>query len=476
MTATTHDTERLDPKVEEQLRDACLGSATVMNLMMDAEMELLDSAVFNETTPQTNLLALQEANRLSNRADARKLRYLWGCFDDPSFARQDEHGDLDVRAEAIGAALGATPFIVARLRESADVLYFGMPATMEAFHRGDISLSLVRTITQKLKDLTSEVWLAIDTALAPQLAHLTPTEATREVDRLLVELNPDGSDTSQDNNAQSRGVSRPRATSPGMGRIVLDLPIEQCVSIDVALDTAAKRALGAGDCRTYQQIRGDLLAEAFTRVLRDGFESETDCGKAFIVPPTKISVTIPLEVLMRAHADFDVAAQMEPLPDGTRPRLDAAWIEGYGPIAPSVAILMAAGGTWQRIVTDTLTGAPLDVGRERYRPPENIVSAVKRRDRFCRAPGCTRQTNLDIDHIVEWQHGGSTSLDNLQLLCRRCHRLKSVGLTRVAREEDSGARLWEIGGVKSWEIPREARRFGYLTEKDIRTDDGPPPF
>ncbi len=44
---------------------------------------------------------------------------------------------------------------------------------------------------------------------------------------------------------------------------------------------------------------------------------------------------------------------------GTAPK--AAILEGYGPIAPAVAVFLAAGGTWQRIITDTLTGAPLDI-------------------------------------------------------------------------------------------------------------------
>lgn len=32
-----------------------------------------------------------------------------------------------------------------------------------------------------------------------------------------------------------------------------------------------------------------------------------------------------------------------------------------------------------------------------------------------------------IDHIVAKRHGGTDSLENLQVLCRRCHQSKTAG-------------------------------------------------
>jgi predicted restriction endonuclease len=49
--------------------------------------------------------------------------------------------------------------------------------------------------------------------------------------------------------------------------------------------------------------------------------------------------------------------------------------------------------------------------------------AVIVRDRHCRFPGCDRpQSWCDAHHVEHWAHGGTTSVSNLLLLCRRHHR------------------------------------------------------
>lgn len=52
--------------------------------------------------------------------------------------------------------------------------------------------------------------------------------------------------------------------------------------------------------------------------------------------------------------------------------------------------------------------------------------AAKRRDKFCRFPGCSNQ-RVDIHHIRHRGHGGDHDLDNLALLCRYHHRLVHIG-------------------------------------------------
>jgi hypothetical protein len=67
----------------------------------------------------------------------------------------------------------------------------------------------------------------------------------------------------------------------------------------------------------------------------------------------------------------------------------------------------------------------IDLGRKTRIIPSALRRAVIARDRHCQHPGCWRPAKwCDIDHIVSWQDGGTTSLRNLQLLCRYHHRLK----------------------------------------------------
>jgi hypothetical protein len=86
--------------------------------------------------------------------------------------------------------------------------------------------------------------------------------------------------------------------------------------------------------------------------------------------------------------------------------------------------------TAQRIACDAAVatvivdakGTPLDVGRTTRTIPSSLRRALVVRDRGCRFPGCDRPPEwTDGHHIRHWAEGGATRLDNLVLLCARCH-------------------------------------------------------
>jgi len=72
------------------------------------------------------------------------------------------------------------------------------------------------------------------------------------------------------------------------------------------------------------------------------------------------------------------------------------------------------------------------MSRCRLRKPNSCTS----RDRVCTFPGCHHERNLDAHHIEHWADGGSTSLDNLLVLCSTHHRLVHEGGFNVARDRD----------------------------------------
>ncbi|MGK2852900.1 MAG: DUF222 domain-containing protein [Microbacteriaceae bacterium] len=92
-----------------------------------------------------------------------------------------------------------------------------------------------------------------------------------------------------------------------------------------------------------------------------------------------------------------------------------------GPISANTADLITCDSTLG-IVTIDSAGAPLDVGRtERLFTPA-IRKGLVVRDGGCAHPGCGRPASwCDAHHIQPWEHGGTTSLDNGVLLCRRHH-------------------------------------------------------
>ena len=104
---------------------------------------------------------------------------------------------------------------------------------------------------------------------------------------------------------------------------------------------------------------------------------------------------------------------------------------------------LAAGGTWRRLITDPVSGVVIDVGRTRYRPPAGLADLVRARDRACVFPTCqTPAERCDIDHLTAWSQGGTTSLDNLVVLCETHHRLKHTPGWALTRDQASGTLSW----------------------------------
>ena len=79
----------------------------------------------------------------------------------------------------------------------------------------------------------------------------------------------------------------------------------------------------------------------------------------------------------------------------------------------------------------------LDVGRSTRVLNRALRRALRRRDRHCQFPGCDRPPEwTDAHHLVHWIDGGTTTLDNLVLLCRRHHVLCHEGGWTLTRSRD----------------------------------------
>jgi hypothetical protein len=105
-------------------------------------------------------------------------------------------------------------------------------------------------------------------------------------------------------------------------------------------------------------------------------------------------------------------------------------------------------------VTETESGAPLDVGRKQRTVPTQMKRALWARDRGCSFPGCDRKHYVDAHHIEHWAEGGATSLDNLTLLCSHHHRLLHEGGFAIRRDANGDVYFRRPDG-------RVIPRFGY---------------
>ncbi|MGP4032089.1 DUF222 domain-containing protein [Pseudarthrobacter sp. 1C304] len=131
-------------------------------------------------------------------------------------------------------------------------------------------------------------------------------------------------------------------------------------------------------------------------------------GGGVPVPRAQVLVTVPVMSLL--------GVTEEP-----------AMLDGYGPIPPSMARRLVAGGadSFHRVLVDPRDGAPLEIGRTSYRVTKALRQWLRLRDAKCSFPACNNASlDNDADHLLAWADGGTTGIANLGQPCRKHHRLK----------------------------------------------------
>lgn len=109
----------------------------------------------------------------------------------------------------------------------------------------------------------------------------------------------------------------------------------------------------------------------------------------------------------------------------------------YGTVYPvSATRALAKDCLLRRIVTDPLTGRPLDVGRaERIFPLRSRIALTTTHSTCQWEDGCDRPARwCQIDHHQAWYEGGATDIDNGRPLCRRHNLEKEHRRAAGARE------------------------------------------
>jgi hypothetical protein len=108
-------------------------------------------------------------------------------------------------------------------------------------------------------------------------------------------------------------------------------------------------------------------------------------------------------------------------------------LEHMGPISRATMKRLLCDSNVHRVVTGP-GSVPLDVGRSSRTIPIGMWRALVARDRHCTAAGCDRPPGwCEAHHVIHWEDGGPTSLENLKLLCWRHHRDHHEGRAHGAR-------------------------------------------
>jgi hypothetical protein len=89
-----------------------------------------------------------------------------------------------------------------------------------------------------------------------------------------------------------------------------------------------------------------------------------------------------------------------------------------------------------------------------------MLRQLRYRDRECSFPGCGARRFTHAHHVVWWERGGRTDLENLVLVCGFHHRLVHELGWAVRREPDGVARWFRPNGTRYVAGPAPPARAG----------------
>jgi hypothetical protein len=261
------------------------------------------------------------------------------------------------------------------------------------FVAGHIGFRKVREFVDSLGHLSREL---IDGVLDRSLddsPDLTTGQLRARLSRLVMEADPDGSESSFEQGVEDRKVvsySNPDFTA-SLGILSAD-PSDVAAAM-AYVDRLARHLKTDDEPRTLDQIRNDVALD----LLR---------GKRFGMKPGggRVQVTVP-------------AATLERLAN------EPGSIDGYGPVIAEVArktVMENVDGQWVFAVTDN--GETVGTGTLARRPTEAQGRRIRSDCPTCMFPGCRQPSHqCDLDHRKPFSQGGPTHNDNLGPLCRHHH-------------------------------------------------------
>jgi hypothetical protein len=287
------------------------------------------------------------------------------------------------------------------------VLSAEMPHTLAALRDGMVTEYRATLMAQETACLSREHRETVDRAIAGDpdaFSAYSDRELLADVRRLAYKLEP-GSVVERRRKAESERRVTLRPAPDVMSHLSALLPVAQGVAVYAALLREAERLRAAGDERS----RGQLMAD--TLVARVTGAQPTRAGGPPVVP-TALNLVVSDRTLL--------GGDDEP-----------AHLDGFGQVPADLARQLAhdtvdAGlKLWLRRLYAGPDSRLVAMDSRSRLFPKALARLIVLRDQLCRTPWCGAPIR-HVDHAVDHDSGGPTSVENGQGLCEACNYAKEA--------------------------------------------------
>ena len=309
-----------------------------------------------------------------------------------------------------------------------------LPASIEAFRRGELSLDQMATIARNAPtwaDVQSRDYAIVLTVT--QLRHVLqkyPFPALDEDGREAPDADPntpESPESLEDEVDTEAKAAVDSAKLPDSGSASERSSVEEFVSLwqdddgsfrlsgrlDADAGMIVQAALDEARDRLFQ--RGDFgagLAEALVEMAQSSLDSVADPARR-----SRFRVNLFINTDRSDHDARNMA-------DAT----------GWN-VPDAIRRYLTCNGTVTPVFLDN--GLPVSVGRTQYVVPARTRTVIEHRDHgVCRVPGCDATLGLEVHHLIHWEHGGRTDTDNLLLVCGKHHRMHHRGRLDITGNAD----------------------------------------
>jgi len=328
-----------------------------------------------------------------------------------------DSSSLNLSQEVVSLALKVPTLTAQRKLRTSRTLVGELPRTLALLTAGEITERHAQLIAETAWRLDAELVGRFDSQVTERAADQTLSQLRQTASRAELALDPATAQQRHTRAVADRRVGFQPAAD-GMAELPVLLGAAEGQLIFTRL-TAAATLLPAGDVRTMDQKRADLLVDAVLSGLPQDALPELQGRR----PAIQVVVA----------ADTLLGLDDEP-----------GYLAGYGPITAETARRLAAdeSGSWRRLLTDPDTGQLLDLGADRYRPSQRLRDFVSARDGVCAFPTCNQPGyRCEYEHITPFRQGGRTCRCNAALACRR-HNLCKIGTGWRYRRNGDGSFTW----------------------------------